>query len=90
VLTEAIGAAAALHQVTGEATYAEDHQRWWRFAEEHFIDLERGSWRAELGTDLHPASGTWLGKPDVYHALQATLVPRLPLAPMFAAALRGR
>jgi sulfoquinovose isomerase len=90
VLTEAIGAAAALHQVTGEARYAEDHQRWWRFAEEHFIDLERGSWRAELGADLHPASGTWLGKPDVYHALQATLVPRLPLAPMFAAALRGR
>ena len=43
VLTEAIGAAAALYQVTGEATYAEDHQRWWRFAEEHFIDLERGS-----------------------------------------------
>ena len=57
VLTEAIGAAAALHQVTGEATYAEDHQRWWRFAEEHFIDLERGSWRAELGADLSPAPG---------------------------------
>jgi sulfoquinovose isomerase len=90
VLTEALGAAAALHQVTGEATYAEDHRRWWRFAEAHFIDLERGSWRSELGPDLRPATGTWHGKPDVYHALQATLVPRLPLAPMFAAALRGR
>jgi mannose/cellobiose epimerase-like protein (N-acyl-D-glucosamine 2-epimerase family) len=88
VLTEALGAAAALYQVTGEATYAEDHQRWWRFAEEHVIDLERGSWRAELGADLSPAAGTWHGKPDVYHALQATLVPRLSLAPMFAAALR--
>lgn len=90
VLTEALGAAAALHQVTGEATYAEDHRRWWRFAAAHFIDLERGSWRSELGADLRPAAGTWHGKPDVYHALQATLVPRLPLAPMFAAALRGR
>ena len=90
VLTEALGAAAALHQVTGAATYAEDHQRWWRFAAEHFIDRERGSWHAELGADLRPAAGTWQGKPDVYHALQATLVPRLSLAPMFAAALRGR
>jgi sulfoquinovose isomerase len=90
VLTEALGAAAALHQVTGEATYAEDHQRWWRFAAEHFVDVERGSWRAELDAGLHPAAGTWHGKPDVYHSLQATLMPRLPLAPMFAAALRGR
>jgi mannose/cellobiose epimerase-like protein (N-acyl-D-glucosamine 2-epimerase family) len=90
VLTEALGAAAALHQVTGEASYAEDHRRWWRFAEAHFIDRERGSWRAELGPNLRPAAGIWSGKPDVYHALQATLVPRLPLAPMFAAALRGR
>ena len=31
---------------------------------------------------------TWHGKPDVYHAIQATLVPRLPLAPTFARALR--
>ena len=33
--------------------------------------------------------GNWSGKPDVYHALQATLLPRLPLSPMFAAALRS-
>lgn len=90
VLTEALGAAAVLHQVTGEATYAEDHRRWWDFAAAHFIDLERGSWHAELDADLRPAAGTWQGKPDVYHALQATLVPRLPLSPMFAAALRQR
>jgi len=90
VLTEALGAAAVLHQVTGEATYADDHRRWWDFAAAHFIDLERGSWHAELDADLRPAAGTWQGKPDVYHALQATLVPRLPLSPMFAAALRQR
>jgi mannose/cellobiose epimerase-like protein (N-acyl-D-glucosamine 2-epimerase family) len=28
------------------------------------------------------------GKPDVYHALQATLLPRLPIAPSIAGALR--
>lgn len=87
VVTEALGAAAALHQVTGEATYADDHRRWWQFATNYLVDLERGSWYAELDADLRPAAGTWNGKPDVYHALQATLVPRLSLTPMFAAAL---
>ena len=32
-----------------------------------------------------PASSVWDGKPDVYHALQATLIPRLPVAPSLAA-----
>jgi sulfoquinovose isomerase len=31
----------------------------------------------------------WSGKPDVYHALQATIVPVLALAPSFATALAG-
>ena len=34
-----------------------------------------------------PAAGTWAGKPDVYHAYQATLFPRLPVAPTLGAAL---
>jgi len=29
----------------------------------------------------------WPGKPDLYHAVQATLIPRLPLAPTMATAL---
>ncbi len=31
---------------------------------------------------------TWNGKPDTYHAFQATLIPRLPLTPALAPALR--
>jgi len=31
---------------------------------------------------------TWQGRPDVYHALQATLIPGLPLRPSLAGALR--
>ena len=88
VVTEAVAAAAALYQVTGDPRYAEDHRRWWAFARGHLLDLERGSWHAELNTELRPTSGTWAGKPDVYHAIQATLMPRLPLTPMFALALR--
>ena len=90
VLTEAIGAAAALFQATGQQRYADDHARWWHHARALFVDLEGGSWHHELDAEGRPAAGTWAGKPDVYHALQATLVPRLPLAPTFAAALAAR
>ena len=53
----------------------------------HFRDDERGSWRHELSPTLAPSALTWAGKPDVYHAFQATLLPRLPLSPTLATAL---
>lgn len=87
VLTEAIGAAAALFQATGEQRYADDHSRWWEHARVVFIDEVGGSWHSEVDPAGAPAQGTWAGKPDVYHSLQASLVPRLPLAPTFAVAL---
>ena len=87
VVTEAIGAAAVLHTETG----APEYERWsgtlWDFAERHLIDRERGSWHAELDEALRPSRRTWAGKPDVYHALQATLIPRLPVRPSLAGAL---
>lgn len=88
VLTEAIGAAAALAQATGEPAYAADYARWWDHAAEVFIDELRGSWRHELDEHNHPSARVWPGKPDLYHAFQAALVPELPLAPGMARALR--
>jgi sulfoquinovose isomerase len=87
-VTEAIGAAAALHAVTGEPVYEAWYRRCWDFAAAHLIDAERGGWHAELGDDLRPSERTWVGKPDVYHAFQAALLPRLPVAPSLAGALR--
>jgi sulfoquinovose isomerase len=86
VATEAIGAATVLHRVTGDETYAELYSTWWEYAQTYLID-PAGSWHHELSPDNHPASGTWSGKPDVYHAVQATLLPRLPLTPSFASAV---
>ena len=44
---------------------------------------------ATSSTPQNRPSGTvWKGKPDTYHAFQATLIPRLPLTPTLAAALR--
>jgi sulfoquinovose isomerase len=88
VVTEAIGAAAVLHEATGEAEYEGWYRRSWDFADEHLRDRVHGSWRHELDADLKPADGTWAGKPDIYHAFQATLIPRLPLAGSLAGALR--
>jgi mannose/cellobiose epimerase-like protein (N-acyl-D-glucosamine 2-epimerase family) len=89
VVTEAIGAAATLHAVCGDDEYEAWYRRCWDFAEAHLIDRERGSWHHELdGASLLPGTGTWSGKPDVYHAIQATLIPRLPPRPSLAGALR--
>ncbi|MFP3682127.1 sugar isomerase, partial [Pseudomonas sp. SIMBA_041] len=41
----------------------------------------------ELGPDNQPSARIWGGKPDLYHAWQAVLIPRLPLAPSMASAL---
>ena len=88
VVAEAIGAAATLHAVTGEDEYEDWYRRLWDFAELHLIDRRRGSWHHELDDALAPSERTWAGKPDVYHAFQATLIPRLPPSPSLAGALR--
>jgi mannose/cellobiose epimerase-like protein (N-acyl-D-glucosamine 2-epimerase family) len=89
VVTEAIAAAAALHHATGEPAYADLYERWWDHADRLFVDRDQGSWHHELDHANRPAATVWEGKPDVYHAVQATLVPRLPLAPSLATALRS-
>ncbi len=87
VHAEAIAAAATLLRRTGEPLYEDWYRRLWEFSASHFIDLQRGSWHHELDSDNRPASSIWLGKPDLYHAYQAVLLPRLPLAPGLATAL---
>jgi sulfoquinovose isomerase len=84
VVCEAIAAAAALARQTGASRYEANYRDWWDLAESHFIDRERGSWHAQLDVTNAPATSVWSGKPDTYHAMQATLLPRLPLAPSLA------
>jgi mannose/cellobiose epimerase-like protein (N-acyl-D-glucosamine 2-epimerase family) len=88
VVAEATATAAALFRATGEATYAGWYQTWWDHIACSFIDHDLGGWRHELDASNRPSSVVWNGKPDSYHALQATLIPRLPLAPGLTAALR--
>ncbi|WP_426563744.1 AGE family epimerase/isomerase [Angustibacter sp. McL0619] len=87
VVAEGMAAAAALHRGTGDPAYLDQLAQWWQYTDRHLLDLE-GGWRHELDPANRPAATVWPGKPDAYHAVQAMLVPRLPLAPGMAAALR--
>jgi sulfoquinovose isomerase len=88
VVAEATATAAALYQATGDESYAGWYETWWEHIGSCFLDLELGSWHHELSPLNQPSGLIWNGKPDTYHALQATLLPRIPLAPTLAAALR--
>ncbi|MFC7494669.1 MULTISPECIES: AGE family epimerase/isomerase [unclassified Nocardioides] len=88
VVAEAIGAAAALHRRTGEAEFERWSDTWWDYTRAYLLDLEHGSWHHELDPANRPTATVWAGKPDVYHAFQATLLPHLPLAPSAPVALR--
>ena len=88
VAAEATATAAALRSATGDPSYTAWYATWWDHLAEAFIDRDLGSWRHELDMHNRPSGVVWNGKPDTYHAFQATLIPRLPLAPTLAAALR--
>ncbi len=84
-VTEAIGVMAAFlkldHRAEDEAWY----RRLWAFAARHFVD-PAGGWHPEIDAAGDPAETQFTGKPDIYHALQADL---LPLAPGLSRAARG-
>ncbi len=87
VVCEAIAAAGALQRATGNVDDENRYRQWWDLAEQSFIDRSSGSWWAQLDAKNRRATSVWSGKPDTYHAVQATLLPRLPLAPSLASAL---
>ncbi|QFU17192.1 AGE family epimerase/isomerase [Microvirga thermotolerans] len=75
---EAIGAASFLC----EHRPSDFHESWyrclWDFVARHFIDRANGGWHPELSETLRPAATLFTGKPDIYHALQACLIPLYP------------
>lgn len=91
VAAEAIGAAVGLAQATGEEEYEHWYRAFWDYVARRHIDRSGGSWWHELDGDGAPKGDTWAGKPDLYHALQATLYARSqPGAGLLAAAREGR
>lgn len=76
--TEAIGAAAFIGAHDADPMYEEWYRRVWDFCATRFIDPANGGWFPELGEDLKPVDAFFSGKPDIYHALQACLIPLFP------------
>jgi mannose/cellobiose epimerase-like protein (N-acyl-D-glucosamine 2-epimerase family) len=89
VLCEAICAAAALHEATGDPAYDDRYRSWWEHAVDHWVDPVTGSWQHQLTPELAPTDTVWSGRPDLYHSVHAVLLPRLPLWPGTATALRS-
>ena len=75
---EGIGAAAFLNAIDGASTYEEWYRRIWSFTARCFIDRDNGGWRAQVDDDLRPNANPFFGKVDIYHSLQACLIPTLP------------
>jgi mannose/cellobiose epimerase-like protein (N-acyl-D-glucosamine 2-epimerase family) len=75
---EGVGAAAFLNVIDGRDEYEGWYRRIWDFIAGRLIDREQGGWRTEAvdrGAETRPL---FFGKPDLYHALQACLIPLLP------------
>ncbi|GAA5174398.1 AGE family epimerase/isomerase [Modicisalibacter zincidurans] len=86
---EALTAAAAFLRRTNEAHYERWYRQLWDFIATTFIDRARGGWQQELDSQLAIDPAESDVKPDLYHAYQATLLPRLPLTPNLALAVEG-
>ncbi|MFT3877681.1 MAG: AGE family epimerase/isomerase [Propioniciclava sp.] len=89
VVVEAIGAAYALYRATGKDEYAGYYRDFWDFCRDYLLDYETGSWWQELDENNEVTTLVWNGKQDIYHLLHCLLVPRLPLTPGIAPALRA-
>jgi sulfoquinovose isomerase len=87
VAAEAIGTAAALFKATREQRFDDWYSTWWDYVDASVVDRAGGSWWHELDANNQVSRTVWPDKADLYHAVQATLIPRLPLAPVLVPAL---
>ncbi|PZQ96706.1 MAG: mannose-6-phosphate isomerase [Cereibacter sphaeroides] len=75
---EGIAAASVLRRISDDPRFEGWYRRIWSFVTTHVIDHEQGGWWPELDDNLRPVSRVFTGKPDLYHAVQACLIPLLP------------
>lgn len=74
-LAEAINTSAVLYHVTKKEIYKEDYAQFLKYLEEQVLDPVNGSWFHQLNEKNQVMNTVWPGKSDIYHALQATLIP---------------
>ena len=74
-LAEAINTSAVLYRITGLDRYADDYAMFMQYLDEKVADHKNGSWFHQLDRTNRLKETVWPGKSDLYHALQATLIP---------------
>lgn len=74
-LAEAINTSAVLYHVTGKQVYADYYAQFMQYLDEKVLDHVNGSWFHQLDRENNVIGTVWPGKSDLYHALQATLIP---------------
>ena len=86
-LAEAINTSAVLYRLTSKEEYAADYAMFLRYLDETVLDHVNGSWFHQLDRNNQLLGTVWPGKSDLYHALQATLIPYLEVSVSIAAAV---
>lgn len=89
-MAEGIGAAAFLNHHCPSRFHEESYRKIWNVISRHFIDREHGGWHEELSEDLLPANTLFPGKGDIYHALQACLIPLYSMEGSVVRGISGR
>ncbi len=74
-LAEAINTSAVLYRVTGKQKYADHYAAFMQYLDEKVLDHVKGSWYHQMDRNNHVIGTVWPGKSDLYHAVQATLIP---------------
>ena len=87
-LAEAINTSAVLYRVTGKAEYAQDYAEFMAYLDDKVLDPVNGSWYHQLDRNNNLLGTVWPGKSDLYHALQATLIPYYPVNVSIALAVK--
>ena len=87
-LAEAINTAAVLYRVTGNEKYANDYAEFMTYLDEKVLDHVNGSWYHQMDQNNNLMGTVWPGKSDLYHALQATLIPYYPINVSIALAVK--
>ncbi len=74
-LAEAINTSAVLYHVTKNKRYGADYEMFMEYLDKQVLDHVNGSWFHQMNEKGEVTGSVWPGKSDIYHALQATLIP---------------
>ena len=88
-LAEAVNTSAVLYHVTKKQEYAEYYAQFMQYLDEIVLNHTNGSWFHQLDADNHVIGTVWPGKSDLYHAMQATLIPYYTAAVSIAPAVKN-